>query len=104
MAKKGSPLEKTIEAAVLRWTRGHGITDTKMNTMGRASWPDRCFWLPGGSPVLIEFKRLGERPTPAQDAIHQLLRGLGYVVEVHDTEEGALELIKRLIWPGGKRA
>ena len=94
MTKDKRPLEKTIEAAVLRWTRGHGITDTKMNTLGRASWPDRCFWLPPGKPLFIEFKRLGELPTPAQADIHKLLRGLGYEVAVHDTAEDALALIK----------
>ena len=90
-------LERVTENAVLRWTRGHGITDTKMNTMGRNAWPDRCFWIPLGKPLFIEFKRLGEKPTPAQADIHQLLRTLGYEVGVYDNPEEALELIRKRI-------
>ena len=97
MTKDKRPLERVTEAAVLRWTRGHGITDTKMNTMGRNAWPDRCFWLPPSKPLFIEFKRLGELPTPAQADIHRLLRSLGYEVAVYDTTEGALELIQKRI-------
>lgn len=57
-------------------------------------WPDREFFIPGGVPLFIEFKRPGEAPTQYQRMVHARLRYAGYRVEVHDTVEGALKSIR----------
>ena len=90
-------LEKSIEQAVLAWFRRLWplVPITKMNGMGMRSWPDRCFWIPGGKPFLIEFKRLGAKQTPLQVITMERLIKQGYDVEVHDTIEGAKAALKR---------
>lgn len=94
--KKKSKLEKVTEQAVLRWVKLHwpGMKIRKMNGMGMRSWPDRCFFIPGGKPFFIEFKRLGEEPTKLQaQTIKELLED-GYDVEVHDSAEDAKKAIE----------
>lgn len=61
-----------------------GIIGSKLVTPGDTGYPDRIFWIPGGRPLLIEFKRPGEEPEPKQEYIHGQLKQLGYQVEVHD--------------------
>ncbi len=86
-------LERTIEAAVVRWAKAQGIESLKLNTMGRRSMPDRLFWLNGGRPLLIEFKRPGKRPTKLQAYTMKKLKGLGYAVVWCDSAEEAIEYI-----------
>lgn len=91
------PLERTIEAAVVRAAKAQGILVTKLNLQGSRGWPDRCFWLPNGRPLFIEFKRLGERPTPLQAHIHEQLRAAGYRVEVVDDTATGLDILRDAI-------
>ena len=70
-----------------------GIVGSKLVTPGDTGYPDRIFWLPGGKPLLIEFKRPGEEPEPKQEYIHAQLRKLGYQVEVHDNAIRAFQAI-----------
>ena len=86
-------LEGPIEDRVVKWARSKGIEVTKMNLRGRRSWPDRCFWIEGGRPVLIEFKRPGEGPNPNQAAIIAKLKELGYIVEVFDDSDEAINFL-----------
>ena len=102
MPAKAPPLERTIEAAAVRYAQKQGVLCTKMNLMGRRGWPDRCFWLPGGRPLFIEFKRLGAKPTPLQEHVHEQLRAAGYRVEVvDDAAQGVVILRGALIAVGG---
>jgi hypothetical protein len=39
-----------------------GIKGSKLKNLSDTSWPDRLFWLPGGKPLLIEFKQPGYEP------------------------------------------
>jgi hypothetical protein len=83
-------LERDIEEAVRVKAREKlGLTSTKLNLRHARDWPDRLFWIPGGRPFLIEFKRPGEHPTPKQAARIEELRSLGYDVEVHTDKEEA---------------
>ncbi len=91
---KAPPLERTIEAAVVRAAAQLGILSTKMNLIGRRGWPDRCFWLPGGRPLFIEFKRQGQVPTSLQAHTHEQLRAAGYRVEVVDDAAQGVELLE----------
>lgn len=88
-------LERTIEAAVLRWAKKQKLEHLKLNTMGRRSMPDRLFWVPGGKPVLIELKRPGFEPTKLQMNTMKKLKGLGYDVIWTDSAETAIEYLRR---------
>lgn len=83
--------EATVEQWVCdeAWTR-HGVPNLKL---GQHGWPDRLFLIPGGRPLLIEFKAPGEEPRPRQAERHRTLRKLGYDVEVHDDKAQALEAV-----------
>src|SRR5579863_9259583 len=41
-------------------------------------WPDLLLFIPGGRPLLLEFKRPGQRPTPLQQHRLETLNELGY--------------------------
>ena len=88
--------ESPIETWVVAQARANGIESIKLQApygRGETSYPDRQFFVPGGRPLLIEFKRPGDDPDPKQEYIHGLLRTLGYDVQVHDNRETALEAI-----------
>lgn len=74
-----------------------GVESRKLTTPGHSGTMDRMFLIPGGRPLLIEFKKPGEQPRPLQLAEHALWKKLGYDVEVHDTVEGAVEAVRRAL-------
>lgn len=91
-------LEKDTEHEVVSWAYTQlGITGSKLKIVGDDGYPDRIFWIPGGKPLFIEFKRPGEEPRPKQVYVHNMLRKLGYFVEVCDNVEGAKEIIRSLL-------
>lgn len=59
-------LEKDIEHAVTEWWREQGYLTTKLNGQGQRGKPDRVFWIPGGKPAIIEFKKPGQEPSDLQ--------------------------------------
>lgn len=78
--------EAQIQGAALRWAEKRDIAYLRL-MMGRGAptgWPDVIFWLDGGCPVLIEFKRSGGKPRKRQTFIHKQLRDRGYYVYVCD--------------------
>lgn len=76
-------LERQIETAACRKILAvFGIRSVKLELKRDTGYPDRLFWVPGGKPLMIEFKRPGEKPTPKQEYIHEMLRQLGYMVVV----------------------
>lgn len=87
-------LEKDIEDEAVGLVWQHlGIKGSKLVTPGDTSYPDRIFWIPGGRPLLIEFKRPGEEPEPKQAHTHDQLRKLGYDVQVHDHALDAFDAV-----------
>jgi len=74
-----------------------GVRHLKFNSGSDTSWPDRIFLVPGGRPVLIEFKRPGGVPDAKQAYTHEILRKLGYDIEVHDSVAGAFRCIERAL-------
>lgn len=80
MAKRRR-LEIDIETDCENIALAQGIPSVKLEKVKR-SWPDRCFFVPGGMPLIIEFKIPGEAPRPQQNERIELLRALGYRVEV----------------------
>ncbi len=89
--------ETKIERDVADWWEAMGMIHIKIVIWGRAGWPDHIFVGPKGRLKWIEFKKPGEPPTPLQDYIHGLLRGLGQDVEVHDTKEEACASLGRML-------
>lgn len=87
-------LEKTIEAKVVKWAHERGILVTKLQGPGNRSMPDRCFWVPGGRPVLIEFKRSGGVLTKLQGMTIARLRIAGYRVEVFHSAIECIDFIR----------
>lgn len=88
-------LETDTEQKVCRKAKDHGVLNFKLFGKHETGIPDRVFLIPGGRPLFIEFKRAGEDPRPKQDWWHDILRQLGYQVEVHDNADEALKSIEK---------
>ena len=85
-----SKIEK--KACALVW-KHLGIKGSKLNIIGDTGYPDRIFWVPGGRPLMIEFKVPGGKSSPKQRLIHKQLKELGYRVEVHDNAINAFQAV-----------
>ena len=72
-----------------------GVRNLKFNSSSDTSWPDRIYLLPGGRPGFIEYKKPGEVPEPKQAYTHEVMRKLGYRVEVSCSIDEALAIIRR---------
>lgn len=89
--------ESKIERGAVRKALDRfGVPSMKMEPPAgsETGWPDRCFFIPGGRPFLLEFKERGYEPEKKQVHIHDMLEGLGYDVAWTDDEEAALEAIE----------
>ena len=86
-------LELPIEKWVVDEAAKRGVQSLKLGHRYDTGWPDRIFWIPGGRPLMIEFKRPGEFLEPKQEYLCGVLRTLGYEVEIHDNRERALAAI-----------
>lgn len=87
--------ESSIEKAFLRELKKLGLRSRKMNGNGFRAWPDRMILIPGGSPVFIEFKRPGEKPTELQLENHKMLTELNYPVYWTDSSQEAIDQITK---------
>lgn len=86
MKKDNNPLEKVIEQKVCAYAKEQGILVYKFTSPARRSVPDRLFIPPDGREVFfIEFKRLGQKPTPAQDVEIDKIKRQGVPVFLVDT-------------------
>ena len=56
-------------------------------TSGHSGVPDRIAILPGGRVAFIELKRPGQKPRPLQQAMLNILNGLGCKTACLDTRE-----------------
>lgn len=70
-----------------------GIVGAKLTTPGRRGYPDRIFWVPGGSPVLVEFKVPGGELRAEQATRIAELKSLWYTVHVMDDAVQTLRLL-----------
>jgi hypothetical protein len=66
-------LEKQIEAKVCDYAKECGLGVYKFTSPARAAVPDRMF-IYKGRVFFIEFKREGQKPTPAQEREHNRMR------------------------------
>ena len=96
-------LETACEREVNRWYDARfPEMRTKLTLFGRRGWPDQVYWIPGGRPLLIEYKKKGEEPRKLQLHIHANLRKAGYDVQTHEDFESAKSAILAAIAAAGK--
>jgi hypothetical protein len=86
-------LEKKIESKVVKEAKKLGILTIKLTPQGETGYPDRMFFIEGGSPLLIEFKRKGCKPNPKQEYIINQLQERGYHVKWFDNAEEAIKAL-----------
>lgn len=97
-------LEGSIEHSCVKHAKEQGNLSRKMNGLGFNAWPDRQF-LPRERPMRkqygrvvpslwVEFKRVGQQPTPAQAELHRQLRRAGQQVYVCDSLSSFKRILK----------
>lgn len=97
MAEAGR-IERQIENAVVRYAEGNGWLVRKMLYPNRRGCPDRWFFHPkrNGRPLVIEFKRPGEKPRKDQEREIARLRDAGIEVHVIDSSESGKAVLDGL--------
>lgn len=93
------PSEKAaVENPVVKLAQQLGIPVLKVNPLWSAGWPDRVFFVPGGKPLIIEFKRGTDSKLRAKQLeVIAKLKANGYDVHSCNTvEEGKAYLRSRL--------
>lgn len=93
-------LEKQIEAAVCDYAKERGLLVYKFTSPARSAVPDRLFILPTGKMFFCEFKREGQKPTPAQDREHHRLRGHKVNVFVVDSVADGKSMVDLMVMMG----
>ena len=80
--------ESTLEAWCVKWARARKVQVSKNTEC--AGMPDRTFYVPGGRPLVPEFKRPSGKgePSPAQVWHMERLREQGYDAPLIDSKEG----------------
>jgi hypothetical protein len=71
----------------------YAVPSLHLHMSGDTGWPDRVFFIDGGKPLIIEFKDVGEEPTPKQKLKHAILRYRGYDIQVHNNKTEALAAV-----------
>lgn len=89
--------ESALESRAVKWARARRIVVAKLKECDGV--PDRIFFLPEwrtrrGRPLIMEFKRRGEKPGDLQDWYLAKLLEDGFDVGWCDTWEGFLEAMK----------
>lgn len=90
-------LEKNIEAKVCGYARERGLLAYKFTSPAHSAVPDRLFILPLGRMFFCEFKRKGQRPTPAQEREHLRLRQHKVSVYVIDNVDDGLRMVDEML-------
>ena len=89
-------LEKQIEAKVCDYAKERGLGVYKFTSPARAAVPDRMF-IYKGRMFFIEFKREGQKPTPAQEREHHRLQQHQINVFVVDSIEQGKSTINLML-------
>jgi len=79
--------EKIIEKKFVKAVKEAGGIAPKLICLGFDGMPDRIVLLPGGCMGYIEVKVPGKVPRPLQEARHQVLRHLGFLIYVLDDKQ-----------------
>lgn len=94
------PLEKDIERIVCDHAKKLGWLCYKFTSPAKRSVPDRMF-LHQGKTMFIEFKRKGQKPTPAQEVEIAKIRKQGIYVGVIDRVDEGKKLVERMLSDDG---
>lgn len=70
--------ERVAEERAVKEAFKIGVRSIKLNIRGKRGYNDRLFWVEGGRPLLVEFKREGKSADPLQAHRHDELRAAGY--------------------------
>jgi hypothetical protein len=93
-------LEKYLEEDVVHWWCGRPEEflplQFKLNLQGNNGWPDRIF-LHKGRVLFIEFKRVGEDPTPLQVWRHKMLKQQCFQIEVCEEYYHAVRILEAFL-------
>lgn len=92
-----TPLEKDIESKVCAFAKSLGCIVYKFTSPSRRSVPDRLFITPQGKVFFVEFKRLGQKPTPAQQVEINRIRQMGVYVAVVDNVADGRTIIGEMV-------
>lgn len=90
-------LEKQIESKVCEYAKTKNVLVYKFTSPARAAVPDRLFIAPDGRVWFFEFKREGQKPTPAQEREHAKLRAQKVNVFVIDNVEDGKAMVDMMV-------
>lgn len=88
--------ERDVDRKFVGKVHGLGFQTIKLTTLGArgaSGWPDRLVLVPGGGAMFVELKAPGKEATDLQKARHEVLRKLGFVVQVHDDAKKAVHAV-----------
>lgn len=89
--------EGPLEAWAVSYARFRGIVVAKLKECDGI--PDRIFFMPGGHPIVVEFKQQGKRGKDLQAETQpwyiKTLAAAGYTVCYCETKDQFRELMKR---------
>jgi len=88
--------EKDIEIFLRDEIKAIGGKAYKFVSPGNSGVPDRLVCLPGGRVAFVELKAPGKKPTVLQERQHNLLRNLGFYVQVIDSIPGVDNFIRSM--------
>lgn len=86
--------EKQIERKLVEETNKIGGKALKLSAMYYTGLPDRICLFPGGRIMFVEVKSPGKRPRKIQLKAHKMLRDLGFRVEIIDSSEMIVPILK----------
>ena len=89
-------LEKQIEEKVGTYAKEQGFLVYKFTSPQRAAVPDRLYITPRGKVFMVEFKREGQHPTPAQNREHERLRAQGVTVYVINNVDAGRAMVDEM--------
>lgn len=88
--------EKLIERKLSERVRSKGGIALKLYSTYFTGLPDRLILMPGGRTYFAELKTTGKKPTARQLVVHEMLRGMGFRVDVIDSQEDIEKFIQDL--------
>lgn len=91
--------EASIEREVVKWANLRGVDSIKIETSSRVGFPDRLFFVNGGKPLFIEFKKSGKEATKKQLQVLRDLSLKSYDAIVCDNVDDAIKHLERRMEP-----
>lgn len=88
--------ERLVERTLVNEVRSRGGLCIKLLSQHFIGLPDRICLFPGGVIAFVELKTTGAKPRKIQTFVHDKIRALGFRVEVIDSVQGVIDLVKEL--------